>query len=178
MSDAEAADAPPHPLQRLTSGGWRMGLLRMGVGLVVVGAAVWLSGEEAWGPLLEARMLPFLAGGAALHLTQRAARMRKWFWMIADTDLIPRPFMWLLRIQLIGLVVNLVILICGAVYLGMLSPALLVGALLFTVLGLASYWFSAAFARGAAAVALAPYSTIRTSVCGNRILPKLLLETS
>ena len=42
--------------------------------------------------------------------------------------------------------VNLVILICGAVYLGSLSMSLLAGALVFGFLGIASYWYSS---RGA-----------------------------
>ena len=40
------------------------------------------------------------------------------------------------------LVVNLVVLACGLVYLGWLSLSLLLGALVFLVLGVASYWFS------------------------------------
>ncbi len=38
--------------------------------------------------------------------------------------------------------VNLVILLCGSIYLGALSPSLLAGALVFGALGVASYWFS------------------------------------
>jgi putative ATP-binding cassette transporter len=38
--------------------------------------------------------------------------------------------------------VNLVVLSCGAVYLGMLSPRLLLGALGFGALGVATYWYS------------------------------------
>ncbi len=45
------------------------------------------------------------------------------------------------------LCVNLVSLVCGAIYLGWLSPRLLVGALLFTTLGIASYWYSSRFAQ-------------------------------
>lgn len=43
--------------------------------------------------------------------------------------------------------VNFVILVCGAGYLGWLSPALLAAALVFCVLGVASYWYSAAWAE-------------------------------
>ncbi len=43
--------------------------------------------------------------------------------------------------------VNVVILVCGAVYLGWLSPSLLLGAIVFCVLGMASYWYSAGFAQ-------------------------------
>lgn len=43
--------------------------------------------------------------------------------------------------------VSIVILICGAVYLGSLSPSLLVWALVFLALGVSTYWYSAAFAR-------------------------------
>jgi putative ATP-binding cassette transporter len=40
------------------------------------------------------------------------------------------------------LVVNLVVLACGAGYLGWLSPSLLAGALVFLLLGAGSYWYS------------------------------------
>jgi putative ATP-binding cassette transporter len=43
--------------------------------------------------------------------------------------------------------VNIVILVCGAVYLGWLSPKLLIGAIIFCVLGMASYWYSSRFAQ-------------------------------
>ena len=43
--------------------------------------------------------------------------------------------------------VNLVILVCGAVYLGWLSMGLLVGALLFCLFGTVSYWYSSRFAQ-------------------------------
>ncbi len=40
------------------------------------------------------------------------------------------------------LAVNLVVLVCGAVYLGSLSLRLLAGCLVFSVIGFASYWYS------------------------------------
>lgn len=43
--------------------------------------------------------------------------------------------------------VNIVILVCGAGYLGWLSPKLLVGTIAFCVLGMASYWYSSRFAQ-------------------------------
>jgi putative pyoverdin transport system ATP-binding/permease protein len=43
--------------------------------------------------------------------------------------------------------VNLVILVCGAVYLGWLSPRLLLGAVVFCIFGMASYWYSSRFAQ-------------------------------
>lgn len=43
--------------------------------------------------------------------------------------------------------VNFAILICGATFLGWLSPSLLLGAVVFSLLGIASYWYSASFAR-------------------------------
>ena len=45
-----------------------------------------------------------------------------------------------------ALAVNVVILACGAVYLGTLSPSLLVASLLFCAFGMVSYSYSAAFA--------------------------------
>jgi putative ATP-binding cassette transporter len=46
-----------------------------------------------------------------------------------------------------GLCVNAVILLCGIGYLAWLSPSILAGTLLFTGLGLASYWAGAGTAR-------------------------------
>jgi len=43
--------------------------------------------------------------------------------------------------------VNIVILVCGAGLLGWLSPRLLVGAVVFYLLGMASYWYSSRFAQ-------------------------------
>jgi putative pyoverdin transport system ATP-binding/permease protein len=43
--------------------------------------------------------------------------------------------------------INLVILVCGAVYLGSLSFSLMLGGMVFTLLGVASYWYSARWAR-------------------------------
>jgi putative ATP-binding cassette transporter len=43
--------------------------------------------------------------------------------------------------------VNIVILVCGAAYLGWLSPSLLVGAIVFCLLGMATYWYSSRFAQ-------------------------------
>jgi putative ATP-binding cassette transporter len=42
--------------------------------------------------------------------------------------------------------INLVILVCGAVYLGSLSPALVAGAAVFCLLGMAVYWYSSTWA--------------------------------
>ena len=42
--------------------------------------------------------------------------------------------------------VNLVVLACGAVYLGWLSLSLLAGCAVFAVLGFASYWYSSRWA--------------------------------
>jgi putative ATP-binding cassette transporter len=43
--------------------------------------------------------------------------------------------------------ISVVILCCGAIYLGMLSSTVLVGALLFTALGIASYWYTSRWAK-------------------------------
>ncbi len=110
MSDDARPDAElAHPLDRLTSGGWWRGLLRLTAGLAVVGVVLWFAGEEAYAPLLDLRMIPFIAAGAAVHLLQRVTRIRKWFFMIADADLVKRTYGSLLRIQLIGMMVNLVL---------------------------------------------------------------------
>lgn len=44
------------------------------------------------------------------------------------------------------LAVNLVVLLCGSIYLGTLSMSLLAGSLAFAVLGVGSYWFSSQWA--------------------------------
>jgi uncharacterized protein (DUF3820 family) len=109
MGEAGSKGELVHPLDRLTSGGWWSGLARLAVGLGIVGVVLWLSGEKAWRPLLELRMLPFFVGGAALHLAQRTARMLKWHSMMQGMSLLQRQFWSLLRIQLIGLMINLVL---------------------------------------------------------------------
>ena len=43
--------------------------------------------------------------------------------------------------------VSVVILFCGAIYLGTLSGTVLAGALLFTFLGIASYWYTSRWAK-------------------------------
>ncbi|MCA9625763.1 MAG: flippase-like domain-containing protein [Myxococcales bacterium] len=115
MRDEE--DAPgdqAHPLDRLTRGGWRKGVLRLALGLGVVGMVLYLSGEKAWAPLLERRMLPYLVAGALIHLVQRAARVRKWQLMITRANLLARPFRYLMRVQLVGLLVNLLLPVSDA----------------------------------------------------------------
>lgn len=84
-------------------------MLRLAVGLAVVAIVLWIAGRDAYAPLLDLRMIPFVLGGATLHLLQRATRMRKWFFMIAGADLLKRSFWSLMRIQLIGMLVNLVL---------------------------------------------------------------------
>lgn len=45
------------------------------------------------------------------------------------------------------LAVNIVILVCGVIYLGWLSRELMLAAVFFCLLGMASYWYAAGFAR-------------------------------
>jgi uncharacterized membrane protein YbhN (UPF0104 family) len=87
-------------------GGWRRGLLRVALALVVVCGVVWWSGPGSWAPLLEWRLLPYVLGGSALHLAQRSVRLRKWALLIAPSRLRQLPFTQLLRIQLVGLLAN------------------------------------------------------------------------
>ncbi len=58
--------------------------------------------------------------------------------------------------------VNLVILVCGAGFLGWLSPGLLLGAVLFGVLGVASYWYSSRARRSTCAAPARPRTSSST----------------
>jgi putative ATP-binding cassette transporter len=53
----------------------------------------------------------------------------------------------LARLEEIGIDRMLVVLLCGGVYLGWLSPRLLLGALVFSGLGIGSYWYSSRWAQ-------------------------------
>ena len=104
----QTVTAEPHPLDRLTRGGWLKGLLRLGVGAGLLAVVLAVTGREALDEVLEARHAPLLALGAVLLAAQRVARVRKWAWLVEQTELIHRPVRYLLRVQFVGLLLNLV----------------------------------------------------------------------
>lgn len=101
-------DRPPHPLERLSAGGWKGGLLRLALAVGVVALVIHFGGTEAWARLAEPRMIPVIAGGAALHLVQRAVRVAKWQAMLSGAGLYRNDYGYLLRAQLVGMLANLV----------------------------------------------------------------------
>src|SRR5690606_40814850 len=94
-------DRPPHPLERLSAGGWKGGLVRLAIGIAIVTAVIVFGGADAWRRLTEPRMIPLLALGAALHLAQRAARIAKWQAMLREAELHRNDYGYLLRAQLV-----------------------------------------------------------------------------
>ena len=104
-----------NPLDRLTSGGWAKGLLRLSVGVVLVVVVLRFAGGDSWRHLRNPALIPLIVGGALIHLAQRCARVRKWQLMLVPSGVIQRPFSYLLRIQLIGMVANLALPVSEAV---------------------------------------------------------------
>jgi hypothetical protein len=178
-----------HPLAALTGGGWVRSAARLAVGVAIVAVAVKLTGPDAYRPLLEPRVLPFVAAGAALHLLQRAARIRKWQRLMEGAALLPRSYLDLLRVQLIGLVANLLLptsealkvwavskdrrdivpasesLVADlALHTALIGGLGLLGALAVAALPLAAWVASSALAGGGAAVALV--TTLRARARG------------
>lgn len=107
MSAPPETERPQNPLERFTSGGWLKGLLRLGLGVLLVGAVLSFTGRDSWQHLDDPALVPMVGLGALVHLVQRVARTRKWQLMLAPTHVEQRPFRYLLRIQLIGMVANL-----------------------------------------------------------------------
>lgn len=108
-------DRPPNPLERFTSGGWIKGVARLALGVALVAAVLHFVGGDSWHHLDDPALLPLVAAGALIHLCQRLARIRKWQLMLAPTSVIKRRYAYLLRIQLIGMVANLVLPVSEAV---------------------------------------------------------------
>jgi hypothetical protein len=103
------APAPANPLLRFTGGGWRKGMLRLALGVGIVAMVLWFQGKGALERLLDPAVIPFLATGAIVHLTQRGARILKWWRMLDSTEVVQHRWTVLLRIQLIGMLANLVL---------------------------------------------------------------------
>lgn len=99
-----------HPLERFSGGGWLRGLARLGAGLAVLGVVLVWTGGEALEALWRIELLPWLLGGAALAGSQRALRVYKWAGLVESApSLRSRPLGWLLRLQFVGLLANLLL---------------------------------------------------------------------
>ena len=98
-----------HPLDNLTSRGWAGGLLRLAAAAALLALVLAFTDRQTWDLLLQVENLPFFAAGAALTALQRVLRVVKWAAMIQGLPLLQRPVAWLLRVQLIGMLINLVI---------------------------------------------------------------------
>ncbi|MEO1266766.1 MAG: lysylphosphatidylglycerol synthase domain-containing protein, partial [Myxococcota bacterium] len=98
-----------HPLDRLTQGGWGRGVLRLGVGGGLLALVLALTGPEALGELWKVQHLPLLLVGALLSATQRVVRVGKWAGLVEQTELLRRPLSYLVRIQFVGLLVNVLV---------------------------------------------------------------------
>ncbi len=105
----DSAAAPPNPLERFTSGGWTKGLLRLALGLGIVAAVIGLFGRDSLELLLDRKVAVMLGLGATVHFAQRVFRILKWARMIEPAGLVQRPWTFLLRIQLIGMIGNLLL---------------------------------------------------------------------
>ncbi len=108
-ANEEPAAPPPNPLERFTSGGWAKGLVRLALGLGIVATVIWLAGGDSLKLLLDREVALFLGLGATVHLGQRVARILKWARMIEPAGLVKRRWTYLLRIQLVGMIANLVL---------------------------------------------------------------------
>lgn len=113
--DETPEERPPHPLERLSGGGLKGGLLRLFLGVAIVAVVIAIGGAESWRRLAQPRMIPLVALGAALHLGQRAARIAKWQVMLGEAALRRNDYAYLLRAQLVGLFANLVAPVSEAV---------------------------------------------------------------
>lgn len=112
---ADGGDAPPNPLDRFTSGGWIKGLLRLALGAGLVYAVIHFFARDALALLLAREVTLTLLIGAAVHLVQRSARIFKWARMIQPSDLRDSRPLHLLRIQLIGMLANLLLPVSEAI---------------------------------------------------------------
>ena len=98
-----------NPLERFTSGGWAMGVLRLALGLAVLGVVVRFVARDAVTLILKRGVTSTLLLGVPVYLAQRAGRIEKWRRMIEHSGLVARRFTFLMRVQLIGMVANLIV---------------------------------------------------------------------
>lgn len=115
MSAPSSPGRPRNPLEAFTSGGWFKGLLRLALGVALVTVVLTVAGGDSWQHLRHPKLLPLIALGALVHLVQRVARIRKWQQMLVPTEVMQRSFGYLLRVQLIGMVANLLLPVSEAV---------------------------------------------------------------
>ena len=98
-----------HPLENITDGGWAKGLLRIVAAALILILVLHFTGEETWAILMKLDHLPWFVGGAFLLALQRVLRVRKWALIVERADLPGRPWTWLVRVQFIGLLINLLV---------------------------------------------------------------------
>ena len=106
---ASETERPPNPLERFAGGGWRKGLLRLLLAAALLAVVMWVAGERAWVALKRPGVVQIIIAGSLVHGLQRLARIRKWWHMIAGSALTQHSWVYLLRVQLIGMLANLVL---------------------------------------------------------------------
>ena len=166
------------PLERFTSGGWTQGVLRLALGLGVLAIVVHFAARDAVTLLLDRGVTAALLLGVPVHLLQRALRIEKWRRMIEHSGLVTRRFTFLMRVQLIGMMANLLLPVSEALKIwavsrdrrdlvpagaslvldGMLHAAMVGGLGLIGAMAAASS--SVTLWTAAAAMALAPLTLI------------------
>ncbi len=99
--------AVQHPLERLTGGGWRKSILRLFLGVLLLSMVLWWTGTEVIDRLWQRDTLPLLLAGVCLSILQRALRVCKWTWIVSQSGLGEYKLGYLLRIQYVGLLINL-----------------------------------------------------------------------
>ena len=108
-----SADPPEkrlaHPLERFTSGGWVRGVIGLALGIGVLAVVVRFVARDAATLILDRGVTAPLLLGVSVHLLQRAGRVEKWRRMIEHSGLVARNFTFLLRVQLVGMVANLLL---------------------------------------------------------------------
>ena len=98
-----------HPLTFLTGGGWIKACARLLAAAIILGVVLSFTGEETWTVLMKLDHLPYFVFGAALLGVQRVLRVLKWSLIVEKSGLTPRRWTWLVRIQFIGLLGNLLV---------------------------------------------------------------------
>lgn len=106
----EEEDAPrPSPLERFAGGGWRRGIWRVSFGAAILTLVLWLAPGEAWTLLAQPQIWGWVAVGTLIHLVQRGARIAKWREMIMHSGLRQYSVGFLFRVQLVGMLANLLL---------------------------------------------------------------------
>ena len=81
----------------------------MALAVAVIAGVLWFTGDRTWVALKRPGVIPVVVAGAVIHGLQRFARIRKWAAMLVGTELERHSWRYLLRIQFIGLLANLIV---------------------------------------------------------------------